>query len=446
MSEAKDEELTPLPITIEGKDREVKLHPLVLINISDHYTREKVRSTDSEIYKESERVAGVLFGVQTGKVVDVLESFEMAYEILDSGVLRFDEQFLASKKSQCKSPGHFPAHQPTTGTLSIDEVHSFVHLTINSCFNLHFLLSRLSPTFFAVVAIFPNYEILGWYTTGATVHMSHLDTHMAMTDLNPNPIMLTLDPNSSDEETLPVKIMETQVTGSGDSVFVELEYKIDTSPIERACVDHISNQKVQTDTSAIAEHSTSLKSALVVMRERIAAIQLYLGEVRKGQRVADPALLRRIASLCHLLPAGSSGDFQAALLNEANDSSLITYLSEMTEIAVAVRNTKTKVMSTFSDSTNNKHIMGGSMDAFGDGYGGFGTGGDGGRKKNRGARRRGHWRSQDGVVNMYTQHKVRSGLVEQAKVGWASVWYRVLGRAMHSSSIQVVRVYTNHAS
>ena len=160
MSEAKDEELTPLPITIEGKDREVKLHPLVLINISDHYTREKVRSTDSEIYKESERVAGVLFGVQTGKVVDVLESFEMAYEILDSGVLRFDEQFLASKKSQCKSPGHFPAHQPTTGTLSIDEVHSFVHLTINSCFNLHFFFLAFPPLFLQSLPFSPTMKFL----------------------------------------------------------------------------------------------------------------------------------------------------------------------------------------------------------------------------------------------------------------------------------------------
>lgn len=86
--------------------REVKLHPLVLINISDHFTREKVRDITSDLYSTSERVAGVLFGVQTGKVVDVLESFEMSYEILDTGVLKFDEQFLSSKKRQCKFFGN----------------------------------------------------------------------------------------------------------------------------------------------------------------------------------------------------------------------------------------------------------------------------------------------------------------------------------------------------
>lgn len=146
----------------------------------------------------------------------------------------------------------------------------------------------------SVVAIFPNYEILGWYTTGATVLTSHLETHGRMTDLNPNPIMLTLDPNSTDDEALPVKILETQVTSSGDSVFIQLDYKIDTLEPERVCVDHISNQKPQTDTSAIAEHSKSLKSALVVMRERITAIQHFLTEVRSGRKQAKPALMRRI--------------------------------------------------------------------------------------------------------------------------------------------------------
>ena len=100
--ESKEQTATILPITVGGMDREVKLHPLVLINISDHYTREKIRSPDSPLYTASERVAGVLFGVQTGKVVDVLESYDMKYEILDNGVLRFDEDLLLSKRKQCE--------------------------------------------------------------------------------------------------------------------------------------------------------------------------------------------------------------------------------------------------------------------------------------------------------------------------------------------------------
>lgn len=207
-----------------------------------------------------------------------------------------------------------------------------------------------------------------------------------MTNLNPNPIMLTLDPKS-DEETLPIKVLETQVTSSGDSVFVELDFKIDTLEPERVCVDHISNQKPQTDASAVAEHNKSLKNALVAMKERITSIHEFLSEVRSGRREARPALMRRIAALCNLLPAGSSNDFQAALLNEENDTSLITYIAELTKIAVAIKSTKTKVIKTFSDGSNRNSMLGGGfmpMDAFNDGgyeFGGMGGGGMGGGRR-----------------------------------------------------------------
>jgi len=209
--------------------------------------------------------------------------------------------------------------------------------------------------------------------------------------------MLTLDPKSEDEETLPIKVLETQVTSSGDSVFVELDFKIDTLEPERVCVDHISNQKPQTDASAVAEHNKSLKNALVAMKERITSIQQFLSEVRSGRREAKPALMRRIAALCNLLPAGSSNDFQAALLNEENDTSLITYIAELTKIAVAIKSTKTKVIKTFSDGSNRSSMLGGHMpmDAFNEGgyeFGGMGGSGMGGgrrqQKNSRGQRSR----------------------------------------------------------
>merc|ERR1712166_1550835 len=131
------------------------------------------------------------------------------------------------------------------------------------------------------------------------------------------------------------------------------------------------------------------------MRERITAIQHFLTEVRSGRKQAKPALMRRIASLCHLLPAGSSDDFQAALLNESNDSTLIQYLAEMTSISVAVKSTTQKVLKTFSSDSSsgrsNIH-MGSSMspiDAFSEG--GFGDfGGMGGMGRRQQGRNRGH--------------------------------------------------------
>jgi hypothetical protein len=92
-------------------------------------------------------------------------------------------------------------------------------------------------------------------------------------------------------------------------------------------------------------------------------------------------------------------NFQAALLNEANDSSLITYLSELTNIACSVRSTKSKIMTTFSDNSQDNvmmrknHMMssmGGGFPAgdYGEFAGGRDYGGGGGGGRNRGRARR----------------------------------------------------------
>eukprot|EP00946_MAST-07B_sp_MAST-7B-sp1_P000779 g779.t1 len=84
-------------------DRQIKLHPLVLINISDHHTRVRLRPEDSPLHSHESRAVGVLFGVQRGNAVDIHESFEMIYQRDDAaGVLRFDAEFLERKKAQCE--------------------------------------------------------------------------------------------------------------------------------------------------------------------------------------------------------------------------------------------------------------------------------------------------------------------------------------------------------
>ena len=83
-------------------DRVIKLHPLVLINISDHYTRASLRSTGSSL-QSGGAATGVLFGVQRDDVVDIYESFEMVYDKDGaSGVVKFDQEFLQRKKAQCE--------------------------------------------------------------------------------------------------------------------------------------------------------------------------------------------------------------------------------------------------------------------------------------------------------------------------------------------------------
>ena len=70
----------------------------MIINISDHFTRLRCGAAAAE---GKTRVLGALFGVQTGLVVDVLDSFELVYECKE-GEYCIDAEFVQSKVELCK--------------------------------------------------------------------------------------------------------------------------------------------------------------------------------------------------------------------------------------------------------------------------------------------------------------------------------------------------------
>ena len=72
---------------------------LVLLNVSDHHTRAKANLPDAS--SPLPRVLGCLLGQQTGRVVDVSNSFEFVYESTASGLV-LDEALLTKKTEQCK--------------------------------------------------------------------------------------------------------------------------------------------------------------------------------------------------------------------------------------------------------------------------------------------------------------------------------------------------------
>lgn len=66
-----------------GGERQIQIHPLVIVNVADHQTRQKCNSQLSQT--EAPQVIGALFGIQKGLDVDVYDSFEMKYDVGSSG-------------------------------------------------------------------------------------------------------------------------------------------------------------------------------------------------------------------------------------------------------------------------------------------------------------------------------------------------------------------------
>lgn len=98
-----------------------KLHPLVIVNISDHYTRVKAQlnlppsltSTSSAATSNNNknnsnggennkqpppRVYGCVIGVQRGRTVEIFNSFELIY---DPSTRSIDRSFLEKKQELC---------------------------------------------------------------------------------------------------------------------------------------------------------------------------------------------------------------------------------------------------------------------------------------------------------------------------------------------------------
>lgn len=71
---------------------------LVLINVSDHFTRFKANDPEGAPLPT---VMGCLLGVQDGRSVDVVNSFEMRFTKGEAG-WEVDQPFLLKKQEQCE--------------------------------------------------------------------------------------------------------------------------------------------------------------------------------------------------------------------------------------------------------------------------------------------------------------------------------------------------------
>ena len=122
-----------------------KLHPLALVNISDHYIRFKAQLPPEE---EPPRVLGCLLGFQEGnRDLEICNSFELIWTPEEgTGRVIVDAEYLAGQKVRYKT-------------------------------------------------VYPKMEVVGWYSTGQAVDHEHdLAIHKAICDASEAPVYLLFDP------------------------------------------------------------------------------------------------------------------------------------------------------------------------------------------------------------------------------------------------------------
>jgi len=256
----------------------VALHPLVIINISDHYTRVKVNGEDP-----NPCVLGVLLGVREANRIELFDSFEC--------------------------------------------------ITAENVINMAEVRERLSLH----QECYKEHGILGWYCTHNEIEDLHKDYHkqfLRETDGDASMVlMLDVELAQTSKRDLPIYACEHELRhqedGSSAISFGRVPFKVETADSERVSVDHVAHARPSGAGSSTVAHLARIRGATDMLRERVLTVLNYLKAVEKNEVEPDYAMLRQVKSLVDMLPAMNTSEFRSEAVTEYNDNLLQIYLATL---------------------------------------------------------------------------------------------------------------------
>ncbi|KAJ2345641.1 hypothetical protein IWW50_002941 [Coemansia erecta] len=337
------------------------VHPLVLLNISEHTTRTLAQVKRSKIPPPT-LMCGALLGHQHENIK--FEAF-LSFELKLNQDNREEEEF---------DLAHFTAR-----------------------------LEQLK-------VIFPSYDFVGWYVVSANStrvsrHVARL--HERIITSYPSALLMVFDAALAESAesvvggcSLPITVYETQApvrvestklqwyrnsdnnagTNGDDELFVEssvdhnsagvdhgtvwasrlvpVRVTLDSGEAERVAVEHVANVSRQTnaeiltnagaataadeiaDTSRMAVFLASQRNALEMLYRDVTVLKTYVGDVINGRAEFDPdvmQLVQRVLSNKPVMQTGRDDLFELAMSQEETNFQLAAYLAHVTGAAGMVR-------------------------------------------------------------------------------------------------------------
>jgi COP9 signalosome complex subunit 6 len=274
----------------DAATRQVGLHPLAIVGVSDHFTRASLGGGRAS---PGAPVVGLLFGKQDGLAVTVCDAIEVA---------------LAAD-----------------GTLDHDYVTKATELYTD---------------------VYADRELLGWYCVAAAAAPEHLALHEAFVRYNEAPLLLLMDPAPDAEaKDLPVTVLEHQVQvvdGAPTTLFATVPVALVTVQAERIAMEHVAKAGPAAGESALDCHVDAVDASLKTLSARVGVLARHLRAVDAGAEAPDHALLRSLRALCDTLPAGATGALAADFLRDYNEGLMIAYLAHVTKNANAAHDLSDK--------------------------------------------------------------------------------------------------------
>jgi len=253
----------------------VSLHPLVIMNISEHWTRFKVENGTPE------KVFGAIIGKQKGRHIEIMNSFDLAFVLMDGQVI-IDRDYYAMKEEQFKQ-------------------------------------------------VFSDMDFLGWYSTGDHPTKIDADVHKQIMEINESPLFLQLNPGAKNSD-IPLTTYESLidiVKGEAKLLFVKLNYSLATEEAERIGLDHVARitSSDGSTQSKVSEHFLAQHSAIKMLASRVSLILDYVRAVEAGELPHNHEILREAKALADRLPVLESNDkFKPEFYTQCNDVALMTMM------------------------------------------------------------------------------------------------------------------------
>ncbi|KAJ2500353.1 COP9 signalosome complex subunit 6 [Coemansia sp. RSA 1972] len=378
------------------------VHPLVLLNISEHTTRTLAQVKRGKI-TAPQYMCGAVLGRQIETKFEAFLSFELKLSEANTERAEFDLEHFTARLEQLK-------------------------------------------------IIFPSYDLLGWYavSTNRKLTPGIAQLHEQIIASHASAILMVFDAALAEgaagadgscslpicvyETLAPVHVERTKLewyknagarqtsehfvasavdhstpteTTVWASRLVPIQVTLDSGEAERVAVEHVANVSRQTntemlnsspgakevvaDTSRMAVFLSGQRNALEMLAKDIAVLKTYVGDVINGRAEFDADVMQRVQRVLsnRAVVQNSDGVFSLAMSQEETNFQLAAYLAGITDVAASVRDVSLRANSALSYARN-KHAtyvspnqgegmfgMGGMMGGFGHGrmgrHRGFGS-------------------------------------------------------------------------
>ncbi len=271
----------------------VIVHPLVFLNISDHHTRARV------LTGKTRKIVGCLFGKQTGRNLEIFNSFELDYKPSDTkpGAIEIAEHFIKKQSEMLKQ-------------------------------------------------LFPEFEVIGWYSTSAKGEPEEADVeiHKVIQKYNENPLYMIMNGNAPPGREVPLNLYEGNMQIAGTQpvfTFQKVTYQIASLPAERVAVESVAKSH---------EAAAGSSKFILAMIQPLNAIKMLKVQLSKLVEMinAEPKLktdqdfLRKLNNIMSRVPLITSTLLATEERTELAEVALVNEIATMAKTVEILQDTTEK--------------------------------------------------------------------------------------------------------